>query len=147
MRLSFHPLAGPTINDPLLLTLGSPSSLTCISTGSPATTVTFTRNDTTVGPLREGESVSVGGITYELAQRVTNRRESTYENILIVNRELSSLVNSTFTCIVANALGMDTSQSITISGEIHHLARWSDLEVKVCSFSIQLLSFPALPRS
>ena len=74
-----------------------------------------------MGPLRDGESVSVGGVTYELAQRVINRRESTYENILTINDDLANLVDDTFTCEVANALGMDTSQPITIS-EIHHLA-------------------------
>ena len=79
------------------------------------------RGSTTVGPLRDGESVSVGGVTYEMAQRVINRRESTYENILTVNDTLANLVNDTFTCTATNALGMDTSQPITISGEFHHL--------------------------
>ena len=116
----FLPPAGPTVNDPLLFTPGSPSTVTCISTDSPATTVTFMRGSTTVGPLRDGESVVVDGVTYELAQRVINRRESTYENILTVNDALANLVDDTFTCTVANTLGMDTSQPITIRGEIHH---------------------------
>ena len=118
----FLPSAGPTINDPLLFTPGSSSTVTCTSTDSPATTVTFMRGSTTVGPLRDGESVFVGGVTYELAQTVTNRRESTYENILTINDDLANLVGDNFTCTVANILGMDTSQSITINGEIHHLA-------------------------
>ena len=75
-----------------------------------------------MGPLRDGESVFVGGDTYELAQRIINRRESLYENILTINDALANLMGDTFTCTVANALGMDTSQSITISGEIHHHA-------------------------
>ena len=120
----FSPPAGPTINDPLMFTLGSPSTVTCISTSSPATTVTFMRGSTTVGPLRDGESVVVGGVTYELAQRVTDRRESTYENILTINDALADLVSDTFTCTVVNTLGMNTSQPITISGEIHHLSCW-----------------------
>ena len=118
----FLPPAGPTINDPLLFTSGSPFTVTCISTGSPATTVNFTRDGTTVGPLRDGESVFVGGVTYELAQRVINRRESTYENVLTINDALANLVDDNFTCTAVNTLGMDTSLSITISGEIHHLA-------------------------
>ena len=116
------PLAGPTINDPLLFTAGATSSLNCISTGSPATTVTFTRNGTTVGPLRDGESVSVGGITYQLSQTVTNRLESTYENVLTFSGDLFNLVNDTFTCTVNNTLGMDTSPPLIIRGETHHLA-------------------------
>ena len=75
-----------------------------------------------MGPLRDGVSVVIGGVTYELAQTVTNRRESTYENILTINDDLANLVGDTFTCTVDNTLGMDTSPSITISGEIHHLA-------------------------
>ena len=80
------------------------------------------RDSTTVGPLRDRQSVFVGGVTYELAQTVTNRRESTYESILTINDALANLVDDTFSCTVANALGMDTSQPITISGEIHHHA-------------------------
>ena len=118
----FFPPAGPTINDLLLFTPGSPSTITCISTVSPATTVTFMRNSTIVGPLMDGESVVVGGITYELGQTVTNRRESTYENILIINDDLANLVDDTFTCTIFNTLGMDMSQPITITGKIHHLA-------------------------
>ena len=124
MNEFFFPPVNPTVNDPLLFTLGSPPTVTCISTVSPATNVTFMRGSNTVGPLRDGESVSVGGVTYELAQTVTNRRESTYENMLIINDDLANLVNDTFTCTVANALGLDTSQPNTISGEIHHLAEW-----------------------
>ena len=118
----FLPPAGPTVNDPLLFTPGSPSTVTCISTDSPATTVTFTRGSTIVGPLRDRESVVVGGVTYELAQRVINRRESTFENVLTINDALANLVSDTFTCTVANTLGMDTSQPFTISGEMHHHA-------------------------
>ena len=74
------------------------------------------RGSTTVGPLRDGESVFVVRVNYELAQTVTNRRESTYENMLTINDVLANLVGETFTCTVANALGMDTSPSITIGG-------------------------------
>ena len=112
----FLPPAGPTVNDPLLFTPGSPSTVTCISTDSPATTVTFTRGSATVGPLRDGVSEVVGGVTYELAQTVTNRRKSTFENVLTINDDLANLVDDTFTCTVTNALGMDTSPSITIRG-------------------------------
>ena len=58
----------------------------------------------------------IGGVTYELAQTVTNRRKSTFENVLTINDDLANLVDDTFTCTVANALGMDTSPSITIRG-------------------------------
>ena len=73
-----------------------------------------------MGPLRDGESVSVGGITYQLAQRVTGRQESTYENVLSFSDD--NLVNDTFTCTVDNTLGTSTSPPLTIRGEIHHIA-------------------------
>ena len=133
----FLPPAGPTVSDPLLFTSGSPSTITCISTDSPATTVTFMRGSTTVGPLRDGESVVVGGVTYQLAQRVTNRRESTYENVLTINDALANLVDDTFTCTVANILGMDTSQPNTISGEMYLHAEWLLwLDIEVVLFTI-----------
>ena len=74
------------------------------------------RGSTTVGPLRDGESISVRGVTYDLAQRVINRRESTYENVLTIYDALANLVEDTLTCTVANTPGMDTSPSITIRG-------------------------------
>ena len=126
----------PTVNDPLMFTLDSPPTVTCISTDSPATTVTFIRGSTTVGPLRDGESVSIGGVTYELAQTVTDRGESTYENILTVIDSPTELVGDTFTCTVANSLGMDTSQPIAIRG------RYTILHDGYCGLTLKGVFFP-----
>ena len=115
----FLPSATPTITNPLEFTPGSPSSnLTCTSTTSVATTVTFMRDSTTVGPLRDGESMEFGGVSYQLEQTVTSRAQSTYQNVLTITEELSSLVGSSFTCQVVNVLGNATSQSLTIPGKI-----------------------------
>ena len=124
MTEHFLPLAGPTINEPPVFTLGSSYTVTCTSTGSPATNVTFARNGAAVGPLRDGETVAVGGITYQLSQILTNRQESIYENVLTFSDELSNIAGDTFACTVANTLGSGTSQSVTIRGEMHHFARW-----------------------
>ena len=132
----FLPPAGPTVNDPLLFTPGSSSTITCISTGSPATTVTFMRGSTTVGPLRDEQSVVIAGITYELAQTVTNRRESTYKNVFTINDALPNLVGDTFTCTVANSLGMDTSQPIAIRG------RYTILHDGYCGQTLKGVFFP-----
>ena len=115
----FLPPAGPTINDPLLFTPGSPSTVSCISTDSPATTVTFMRGSTTVGPLRDGESVLVDGVTYQLAQTVTSRTQSTYQNVLTINQPLADIVGSTFSCRVDNVIGTSPdSQPLTINGKL-----------------------------
>ena len=117
----FLPLVRPTITSPLVFTPGSSSStLTCTSTGSVATTVTFMRDNTTVGPLTDGESVTISGVTYQLVQTVTNRRQSSYESVLTITEEWSSLAGSTFTCQVENVLRMsETSQSFEIPGKIY----------------------------
>ena len=74
---------------------------------------------TTVGPLREGESMDFGGVTYQLAQTVSNRAESTYQNVLTINQPLASIVGSSFTCSVQNTVGTSTpSDSLQIMGEI-----------------------------
>ena len=134
-EFSFPPV-DPTVNDPLLFTLGSPPTVTCISTDSPATTVTFMRGSTTVGPFRDGESVSIGGVTYEMAQTVTDRGESTYENILTIIDSPTELVGDTFTCTIANSLGMDTSQPIAIKGS------YTILHDGHCGQTLQVCSFP-----
>ena len=60
-----------------------------------------------------------GGVSYQLEQTVTSRAQSTYQNMLTITEERSSLVDSSFTCQVENVLGMsETSQPFVIPGEI-----------------------------
>ena len=116
----FLPAAVPTITNPLVFTQGSPSStLTCTSTTSIATTVTFMRDgDAIDGIVRDGDSATVNGVPYQLSQTVTDRAQSTYDNVLAINGPLSSLAGSNFTCQVSNALGMSViSDSFQILGK------------------------------
>ena len=116
----FLPAAVPAITNPLVFTQGSPSStLTCTSTTSIATTVTFMREGIVInGIVRDGDSATVNGVTYQLSQTLTNRIQSTYDNVLTITEALSSLAGSTFTCQVENALGQSqTSQSFHILGK------------------------------
>ena len=84
----------------------SSSTLTCTSTGSPATTVSWTRN---------GQPVTIDGNTYQLTQTVTNRTSATYENVLTINQPWASILGSTFNCTVTNTLGSG-SDSIQVAG-------------------------------
>ena len=60
-----------------------------------------------------------GGVTYQLAQTVTNRPQSTYQNVLTINQPLAEIVDSSFTCSVENTVGTSsTSDSLQIMGEI-----------------------------
>ena len=120
----FFPAAVPTIANPLVFTQGSSSSnLTCTSTTSLATNVTFMRDGNAInGIVRDGDSVTVNGVTYQLSQTLTNRAQSTYDNVLTITEALSSLAGSTFTCQVVNALGpSQTSQSFQIPGKTRGL--------------------------
>ena len=122
----FLPVAVPTITNPLVFTQGSPSStLTCTSTTSIATTVTFMRDGNAInGIVRDGDSVTVNGVTYQLSQTLTNRAQSTYDNVLTIAEPLSSLAGSTFSCQVENALGTSIiSNSFQILGKTSGLGK------------------------
>ena len=85
----------------------SSSTLTCTSTGSPATTVSWTRN---------GQPVTIDGNTYQLTQTVTDRAASTYDNVFTINQPLARILGSTFTCTVTNIFGSVTSDGVQIRG-------------------------------
>ena len=124
----FLPAATPTITNPLVFTQGSPSSsLNCTTTTSIATNVTFMREGNAInGIVRDGNSATVNGVTYQLSQTLTDRAQSTYDNVLTITEALSSLAGSTFTCQVENALGVSAiSQSIAILGKRHGLGMYS----------------------
>ena len=78
--------------------------LTCISTGGPATTVTWTRDSVTV---TEGTETA-------LDDPVTAR----YTHTLTVTRRLSGL----YTCTVANNKPSSDSANINIDGKTHFSA-------------------------
>ena len=124
----FHPTAGPTITNPLGFAQGSPSStLTCTSTTSIATTVTSIRDGNAInGIVRDGDSVTVNGATYQLSQTLINWAQSTYDNVLTITEALSSLAGSIFTCQVKNALGMSAiSNSLQILGKTRGLGMYT----------------------
>ena len=124
----FLPAATPTITNPLVFIQGSPSStLTCTSTTSIATTVSFMREGNAInGIMRDGDSVTVNGVTYQLSQTLTNRVQSSYDNVLTITEALSSLAGSNFTCQVENALGpSQTSQTFRILGKTCGLAMYT----------------------
>ena len=73
--------------------------LTCISTGGPATTVTWTRDSAPV----------VGLIKTVVVDRVTGISNNT----LLVTGRLQGL----YTCTVSNRVSNESSASLTVSGE------------------------------
>ena len=78
------------------------------------------------GIVRDGDSATVNGVDYQLSQTLTNRAQSTYDNVLTITEPLSSLAGSNFTCQVENALGpSQTSQSFQILGKTHGLGMYT----------------------
>ena len=93
--LQFSLQSAPTADPPVF-------TLTCISTGGPATTVTWTR---------DGAVVSYNKYFLH-AQTVTNSADSTYSSVLTVTgREPGK-----YQCTVTNARGNDSSSSLTVKG-------------------------------
>ncbi len=80
-------------------------TLICTSTTSPATTVVWTKDGTTL---------SFDGTPYQHSQVVTNRRSSTYDNILTSTGTHDSALGS-YTCTVSNRFGT-SSRSAVIGG-------------------------------
>ena len=65
--------------------------------------------------------MELDGITYQLTQTVTDRAQSTYQNVLTINQSLADIIGPiTFTCSVENTVGTSpSSQPLTIIGEKH----------------------------
>ena len=98
-------LGAPTISDPLEFSLMSAVSadppvftLTCVSTGGPATTVTWTRD----GAAATGDT----------SQTVTDMMTATYTNTLTVTGRLPGV----YECKVDNDIGFDT-KTRTVAGK------------------------------
>ena len=105
-RIDLIPYAVP----PLVTSLQRTSSttnftLTCTSTYSPATTVTW---------MKDGDTLTIDGVKYKTYQTVTNRRTSTYKNILVVDGAIEH-ITGTYTCQVTNRLG-SSSRALTVRG-------------------------------
>ena len=76
-------------------------TLTCISTGGPATTVTWTRNSTTI--TKGNETVLDDPVTAQYTHTLNNVRTA-----------------GTYNCTVANNKTSSTSHTITLQGAIIH---------------------------
>ena len=94
----------PTISD--LTYSDIHRTLTCESTGSPATTVSW---------VKDGLLLATDGSTgYTLTQTVTDRPSSTYSNVLTVSETATGDVTGTYTCNVTNDLGSDTREVVAV---------------------------------
>ena len=100
--------AAPTISD--LEFDAASRTLTCTSTGSPATTVTWTK---------DGDTLTVDGTTYSMTQNVTDRSASTYENVFTL--PATGDISGTYSCQVGNALGNSSTMTFEVTGKYQSL--------------------------
>ena len=82
------------------------NTLTCVSTGSPATIVTWIKDGLTINDAND----------YTSTQTITDRANSTYSNVLTVNEEIPGSVSGVYNCTVSNVLGFD-SRVVVVVGE------------------------------
>ena len=80
-------------------------TLTCISTDSPATTVTW---------MKDGKLLTIDDSShYTLSQTITDRVSSTYSNVLTVS-ESAPGVAGRYICNVSNDLGSDSMEVVAV---------------------------------
>ena len=82
-------------------------TLTCTSTNSPATEVTWMRN---------GATLSIDGVRNKFDQTVTSRRNSTYQNTLVMDDVIERFIGN-YTCKVTNKFG-NSSGKLTVRGKL-----------------------------
>ena len=79
-------------------------SLNCLSQNSPPTTVTWTR---------DGSTIEVDGQDYEMMQIVLERRSYfRYQNTLLIKNAVELAGNHSYCCSVSNAAGTSASQCV-----------------------------------
>ena len=104
----FLPSALPTVSS--LTYDPDTQTLTCTSTDSPATTVTWTK---------DGDTLTVDGLTYSMTQTVTARGASTFENVLTL--PATGDISGTYSCQVGNALGNSNTVTVEVTGKYQSL--------------------------
>ena len=92
-------LAAPSITSFQYASSATKVTLTCTSTNSPATNVSW---------MRDGETLLIDGVKNQFYQTVTSRRSSTYQNILIMNDAIEN-TTGIYTCNVTNVVGSSSS--------------------------------------
>ena len=59
--------------------------------------------------MRDGDSETRNGITYQLKQTVIDRKDSTYSNVLNISSTSADILE--YACTVNNSLSSDTKRS------------------------------------
>ena len=101
-----YPSAAPSVTAVGRNISSSLSTLTCTSTGSPPTNITWTK---------DGETLMTDGTMYSLTQTLADRTTSTYNNTLIVEASFVDIIGE-YSCNVTNSIGTTSVEDIEIKG-------------------------------
>ena len=66
--------------------------------------------------MKDGDTLDIDGVKYKTYQTVTNRRSSTYQNILVVVDDDTENIPGTYSCRVTNRVG-SSSAVLTVRGK------------------------------
>ena len=111
------------------------TTLTCTSTGSPPTTVTWTKDGVT---LPTDETI------YSFTQTLVDRATSTYNNTLTIDASFVDVIGN-YSCSVSNSIGTSSVQETEIKGMSSNT--WDNLQFLAISFhlfSLQLCRYMAM---
>jgi len=99
--------AAPTITSFLHGRSATRFILSCTSTNSPATDVSWTR---------DGYTLRIDGEKQQFYQTVTSRRSSTYQNTLVVDDDIENIIGN-YTCSIRNRFG-NVKSKLTVRGKV-----------------------------
>jgi len=84
---------------------GTTRSLTCTSTGGPATTVTW---------RKDGAVITINA-AYQQTKVVTNAVEGMYQTVLTIDQSVTD-INGRYSCTVGNTRGTSAAVETTVTG-------------------------------
>ena len=106
--LTFNSIRAGSPNVTSLSYNGQSRTLTCTSTGGPATNVTW---------RRDGVVITLNA-THQQTKSVVDHVNGTYQTVLTINSSVGqSDIVGTYTCTVANARG-ESSETVVVPGEM-----------------------------
>ena len=110
------------------LTFNVPT-LTCTSTGGPATTVTWKKN---------GQDLDMDGAVYEQNKVITDTQTAEYQSTLILPKRNITDFNSQYECIVENVRG-SSNASLTLQGKTSSLYAWYDIMIMIIYIALKII--------
>ena len=110
--------------------IGQTATLTCISTGGPATNVTWRRDGVVIMP----------NATYQQTKRVIDNSTGTYQTVLTIDPSVDqSGILGTYNCTVENVRGL--SSRTVVAGELFSCSTFWSAACNMVSYCLHSAGF------